>query len=80
MQLKIVLLAHLDKYLPNCGREGNSCLLELDGDTTVEELLSILAIPIEIPKVLMINNRYGNLQDSLKNGDKITIFPPICGG
>jgi len=80
MRLKIILLADLDKYLPNCERAGNSCFLDLNGGATVKELMSMLAIPIEIPKVIMINDRYGNLEDNLRDGDKITIFPPICGG
>ena len=35
---------------------------------------------MSIPKVIMLNDRQGKVDDILKEGDKITIFPPVGGG
>jgi molybdopterin converting factor small subunit len=80
MRVKITLLASLREYLPRDLNEGDIYFAELNNDITIKELLSKLGIPIEMPKIIMINNRYGDLQDHLKEGDEITIFPPLCGG
>lgn len=78
MKVKVKLFATLRKYI----QENNSgiCTLEIPESTTVNQVLDILQIPEDIPKILLINGIQKSHDDSLKDGDTLSVFPPIAGG
>ena len=45
-----------------------------------EELRQHLGIDVEDVSVFLINGLHGKLSDSFKDGDVISIFPPVGGG
>jgi molybdopterin converting factor small subunit len=55
-------------------------MMEIDGHTRVQDILSRLKIPEEIPKIILINGVHGKKDQTFKEGDILSIFPPVAGG
>jgi molybdopterin converting factor small subunit len=79
MEIEVKLFATLRDYLPK-GSSRFSCKMEVDDSTRVQEILSRLKIPEEIPKIILINGVHGKREQTLKDGDVLSIFPPVAGG
>ncbi len=79
MQVKIKLFATLRDYLPK-DSDGRSCQLEIDENTTIEKIISQFNIPEEMPKIILVNGVNGTPDQTLKDGDEVSIFPPVAGG
>ncbi len=63
-------------------REGRGKILpmELVESSTTLDVLERLLIPKEDVAILLINGRDGQLDQPLKSGDVLSIFPPVGGG
>jgi sulfur carrier protein ThiS len=48
--------------------------------TTISGILSTLGIPAESVSLLVLNGSKALATEVLKDGDHITIYPPVCGG
>jgi sulfur carrier protein len=79
MEIEVKLFATLRDYLPK-GSSRFSCKMEFHGSTRVQDILSRLQIPEEIPKIILINGVHGKKEQVLKEGDVLSIFPPVAGG
>ena len=79
MEIEVKLFATLRDYLPK-GSSRFSCKMEVEGSTRVEDILSRLKIPEEMPKIILINGVHGKKEHVLKEGDVLSIFPPVAGG
>lgn len=79
MEVEVKLFATLRDYLPK-GSGQFSCKMEIDGNTSVEDIISKLKIPEDIPKIILINGIHAKKNQILKNGDVVSIFPPVAGG
>ena len=80
MRIEINLLSHLKQYLPKSQREKESVFVDVTGNPTVKEILVGLGIPSYIPKVVIINDKKGHLQDVVTDGDKVTVCALTQGG
>ena len=79
MEVKVKLFATLRDYLPK-GSDGKSCQMEIDEKMTIEQIITQLKIPEEIPKIILVNGLQGSMDKTLKEGDVLSIFPPVAGG
>jgi sulfur carrier protein len=79
MEIEVKLFATLRDYLPK-GSGRFSCKMEVDRSTRVQDILSRLKIPEEIPKIILINGVHGKKEQLLKEGDVLSVFPPVAGG
>ena len=79
MEVKVKLFATLRDYLPK-GNDGKSCQMEIDTTTTIEQTITTLKIPDEIPKIILVNGLQASMDQTLKAGDVLSIFPPVAGG
>jgi molybdopterin converting factor small subunit len=79
MEIEIKLFATLREYLPK-GSGRFSCKMEVEGSTRVQDILLRLKIPEQIPKIILINGVHGKKEQTLKEGDVVSIFPPVAGG
>jgi molybdopterin converting factor small subunit len=52
----------------------------IEGSTRVQDILLRLKIPEQIPKIILINGVHGKKEQILKEGDVLSIFPPVAGG
>ena len=80
MQIEIRFLTQLKQYLPAPELAGNTRSMEIEGDETIGDLFSRLGIPLDMPKVILLNDRQGTVEDRLKDGDRVTVVPPVGGG
>jgi len=72
------------KYLPSEASNGK-VTISLENGSTLKDLLNILGIPINEPKLVVINGVSQGVSDKvntreLKEGDVIAFFPPVGGG
>lgn len=79
MQVKVKLFATLRDYLPK-DSDGRSCLMDIDEKTTIEQIIATFNIPEEIPKIILVNGLNGTMDQTLKEGDELSVFPPVAGG
>jgi len=79
MEIEVKLFATLRDYLPP-GSSRFSCKIEVDGHARVRDILSKLKIPDELPKIILVNGVHGKEEQVLKEGDVLSIFPPVAGG
>lgn len=79
MKIKLKLFATFREYLPE-GNDGHSCILELADSTTVDSVLIQMNLPADIPKIILINGLQKTAGEVLKEGDTLSVFPPIAGG
>ena len=79
MEIEVKLFATLRDYLPK-GSGRFSCKMDVNVSTRVQEVLSRLKIPEEMPKIILINGVHGKKEQILKEGDVLSIFPPVAGG
>ena len=79
MEIEVKLFATLRDYLPR-GSTRFSCKMEIDGETKVQDLLEKLKIPEEFPKIILVNGVHAKKEQTLKEGDVLSIFPPVAGG
>ncbi|MGD9948876.1 MAG: MoaD/ThiS family protein [Desulfobulbus sp.] len=54
--------------------------MEYPADTTVEEIILSLELPMDEVGVTMINSRHCELNQVPREGDQVAIFPAIGGG
>lgn len=80
MKIEIKLLTQMKQYLPDSDMPGNTRSVEIKDDATIREVLSVLGIPEDTPKVILLNDRQGRLDDRLNDGDRVTVLPPVGGG
>ena len=79
MEVTVKLFATLRDYLPK-NSDGKSCRVEIDENTTIEQIITQLKLPEEIPKIILVNGLNGSIDQTLKDGDVLSIFPPVAGG
>jgi molybdopterin converting factor small subunit len=81
MKIVVKLFATLREYLP-CGPDKYSYTMEVRDNCTVAEIVEQLKIPKEIPLIILVNGIQNQEKEKqvLKEGDVLSIFPPIAGG
>jgi sulfur-carrier protein len=79
MEIEVKLFATLRDYLPE-GSSRFSCKMEIGSQTRIEDILSKLNIPDDVPKIILVNGVHGKKEQVLKEGDILSIFPPVAGG
>ena len=84
MQIEVRMFMEYRQYLPEDAVEGKTTVTMEEG-TTVDTLLKSFAIPLDEPKILVINGVSHGACSSvpdhkLKDGDVVAIFPPVGGG
>ena len=79
MEIEVKLFATLRDFLPE-GSGRFSCKMGIDGQTRVQDILSKLKIPEEMPKIILVNGVHGKKDQVLKDGDVLSVFPPVAGG
>ena len=77
MQVTVELQAYLEQYSPS----GEAVFpYTLPEGATVQTLVRQLNVPEELAGVIVLNERSGDFEDPLHEGDRVTLIPPIAGG
>ena len=78
MQIKIRLFANAKSLVPE-GRPS-ICIKDVQNQMTVGQVIKELGLPDDIPLILTVNHSHATYDFVLKDGDVLSIFPPIAGG
>ena len=73
--ISVKLFATLSKHTPTSADK-----YPVEPGTTIRVLMDQLGVPKDEVKLIFINGVKGDLSSSLKNGDRVGIFPPVGGG
>ena len=77
MQVTVELQAYLAQYSPS----GDAVFpYSLPDGATVQTLVRQLNVPEELASVIVVNERSGDFEDPLHDGDRVTLIPPLSGG
>ena len=79
VKVEVRLFANLAKLLPP-GSQKKRATLTVRKGTTVDELLDRLNLPRKVTNIVMVNGAQGDREAELKEGDVVSVFPPIAGG
>lgn len=84
VNIEVGLFMDFTKYFPAEASNGK-VTISLENGSTVKDLLTILGIPINEPKLVVINGVSQGISDKmntreLKEGDVVAVFPPVGGG
>lgn len=79
MKIELRLYAQLRSYQP-VDDNAPLYLIDVDPGTTIHNLLSKLDIPRHMAMIILINGTRARLNQQLKEGDCVAVFPPIAGG
>jgi molybdopterin synthase sulfur carrier subunit len=74
MKVELNLYASLARFVPRTGR------MEVDGETTILGLLRRLDVPLEKVKIIFLNGIHASGNETLREGDRVGVFPPVAGG
>ncbi len=79
MKVEVCLFATLSAYLPR-GGTGDSVSLELAEHTTVGQVVESLKIPPDVDCLRVVNGFDASPEQVLRDGDVLSLFPPLAGG
>jgi molybdopterin converting factor small subunit len=79
VKIEVRLFANLARYLPP-GSRGDTAILDVPEAATVDALVRGLAIPADLPGLLLVNGREAPADRRLHPGDVVSIVPPLAGG
>ena len=79
MIIELRLFASLARYLPDKS-DGRSFTMEVHGGTTVKDILEKVGVPLGEVKLIFLNGIRSEMESSLKDGDRLGVFPPVAGG
>ena len=85
LTIQLKMFHDLARYLPAEAQEGKVSMTLAEG-SKLEDLLSLLGISPEQPKIILINGHSQGVCTkvrtnlALNNGDTVAIFPPVAGG
>jgi molybdopterin converting factor small subunit len=54
--------------------------LEVEEDKCVGAVLKALHVPVELPRIVLINGLHAAEDSLLTDGDVVSVFPPLIGG
>ena len=82
MNVQVKLYGALRRYRP-AGAPGEAhtpCAVALPPVATVETLLAQLNIPDGLASAAAVNDEAVETDHSLRDGDRVSLFPPSAGG
>ncbi len=83
MDISVKLFGGLRHFLPP-GSGFNDCIIKLDEDSSLAELLEKVPVPNGKPYLAMLNDTKISLEDyaqtKIQPNDELVLLPPIKGG
>lgn len=74
MKVELNLYASLVRFVPRTGP------LEVGEDITILGLLRHLDVPMDKVKIIFLNGVHASGNETLHDGDRVGVFPPVAGG
>ena len=80
MRVELKLCASLARYAPETPGTAGTVLMEVSEGKTIGEILKGLKVPLESVKLVFLNGVHSELNQPLREGDRVGVFPPVAGG
>lgn len=84
MKITVKLYAALQDYLPAHARATNALALDVPAGTTVQDVITQLALPPRACHLVLLDGRYvppaARATQRLSAGATLALWPPIAGG
>jgi len=78
IKIEFRLYASLSRYMPEPWK--NAATVEVREGMTVKDLLESIEVPLGAVKVVFINGVHAKADETLSEGDRVGVFPPVAGG
>ena len=78
MEIEVRLFATFRDHLPD--DSGPSFKRRLENGTAVDMVAEQINLPRDIPKIFIVNGNVVTGEYVLRDGDVVSIFPPVAGG
>jgi molybdopterin converting factor small subunit len=79
MNIEVRLYANFRDFLPP-GSTTFAMKKSLERGMTIEELVKDLGLPEDVPKIVIVNGSHAEFDYVVKDGDTVSVFPPLAGG
>jgi molybdopterin converting factor small subunit len=79
MNIEVRLYANFRDFLPP-GSTTFAMKKSLEREMTIEELVKDLGLPEDVPKIVIVNGSHTEFNYVVKDGDTVSVFPPLAGG
>ncbi len=73
------LYASLSRYAPDRSG-GKGLIIKITEGTKIRDLFAQLEVPKDEVKLIFLNGVHADDDASLKDGDRLGVFPPVAGG
>jgi len=54
--------------------------LEVPAGIRILDILKVLRIPEDLPRITLVNGQVADEENTLKEGDTVSVFSPVTGG
>lgn len=78
MIVNLKFFAGLREFLPPDGESPYPA--ELQEGATVADVFRAFGVPLEKPRIILVNGRHAAPDQVLADGDLLSVFPPVAGG
>lgn len=78
-EIELRVFGELRNYIEGM-KIGKIQTLRCHDGSTVKDILCQLGIPEAEAKIILVNGRAKEVDDELKDGDRLAIFPAVAGG
>ena len=79
MNVTVALFAYLSQFQPDGVGGRAPRVFTIAEETTIADVIVSLGLP-EQPRIVFVNGRHADETDTLAEGDRLAIFPPVAGG
>ena len=79
LKIKVKLYATLSSFLGDVA-SGTPVEMDMPAESTLGSLVELLKLPLDEVKICFVNEHIVELEQVLKEGDEVGIFPPVGGG
>jgi len=80
LKVELKLCASLAKYAPETPGSQGTVVIELPEGKTIGEMLKGVKVPLESVKLVFLNGVHSDMNQPLREGDRVGVFPPVAGG
>lgn len=77
MTVNLKFFAGLRAFLPP---EPYPFPFEAADGATVADVVAAFGVPEDKPRIILVNGVHSGLDAKLKEGDTVSLFPPVAGG
>ncbi|OGG54849.1 MAG: hypothetical protein A3F84_22080 [Candidatus Handelsmanbacteria bacterium RIFCSPLOWO2_12_FULL_64_10] len=76
MTVRVKLFGSLRRYLP-AGAQGRQATVEAPAGGKVRDVMRLVGVPDEAATVILVNGEHVEADAGVKEGDTVSLFPPI---